>query len=117
MQGTVVFQNWEISTFSLEAACTRPLLQRGPSHMAQGSPVKMAMIASSIWKLGKMFSHLLLWFHLLCLHLLHLTGEHSLRLCGRVDAVRLWTEEGLPIEKFWQHSVYQNKKFIGSDQS
>ena len=40
MQGTEVFQNWEISTFSLEAACTRPLLQRGPSHMAQGSPVK-----------------------------------------------------------------------------
>ena len=63
------------------------------------------------------FRHLLLGFHLLCLHLLHLTGEHSLRLCGRVDAVRLWTEEGLPIEKFWQHSVYQNKKFIGSDQS
>ena len=39
MQGTVGFQNWEISTFSLEVACRRPLLPHGPSHMAQGSPV------------------------------------------------------------------------------
>ena len=87
MQGTVGFHNWEISTFSLEEACRRPLLQHGPSRMAQGSPVKSTQlqkfsIMTSQIKFQYLISYLLLRFHLLRLHLLHLAGEHSLGLCG-----------------------------------